>query len=211
MPGFTIESFARDCKRAMATAENAHAAARAHLRGTLDAHDPLEIVAALDAAIPPGADIGEMIVHVSPELTMLYARIPPRFQSGIHDHTVFACIGQLVGRERNVFWRREGGGLVQVGEKLASVGDIVNMPADVIHNIENPDAGTSSALHVYGGDFQAVMEHRRLWTSVGHEERPFSFEALLRESAAAMARDENAVGLEALVEAIPAARAFVER
>jgi predicted metal-dependent enzyme (double-stranded beta helix superfamily) len=92
---------------------------------------------------------------------------------------------------------------------VASPGDIVNMPADAIHCIENPDATVSNALHVYGGDFKAVMERRHLWTSVGHEEQPFSFEALLRESARAMQRDANTVGLEALLQAIPAARAFV--
>jgi predicted metal-dependent enzyme (double-stranded beta helix superfamily) len=123
---------------------------------------------------------------------------------------VFACIGQLVGRERNVFFRRDGEtGLAPVGEKLAEPGEVVNMPADAIHCIENPDTETSSALHVYGGDFQEVMPRRHLWSSVGHEELPFTFEALLRESAAAMTRDENRAGLDALVQAIPKARAFV--
>jgi predicted metal-dependent enzyme (double-stranded beta helix superfamily) len=211
MPEFDIEDFARGCKQAMQASDDRHAAARRHLQQALEQHDSGEIVAVLDAAIPAGADIGEMIVHCSPELTMLYARIPPRFQTGIHDHTVFACIGQLVGRERNTFYRQdESGNLAFVGEKVARPGEIVNMPADAIHCIENPDETASSALHVYGGDFRAVQEHRSLWTSVGHEKRPFSFEELLRESAAAMSRDGNTVGLEALVEAIPAARAFVE-
>jgi len=212
MPEFKIDEFARGCKEAMRASGDPHAAARRHLQRTLDEHDTDQMVAELEAAIPAGASIGEMIVHCSPELTMLYARIPPRFQTGIHNHTVFACIGQLVGRERNSFYRRDGkGGLAFVGEKTAEPGEIVNMPADAIHCIENPDERTSSALHIYGGDFKAVQGQRSLWTSVGHEERPFSFEELLRESAAAMKRDENDAGLRALVEAIPAARAFVER
>jgi len=213
MPGFTIDGFAQGCKKAMADAENKHAAARLYLQQTLDQNNASEIMEVLDAAIPPGADVGEMIVHLSPELTMLYARIPPRFQSGIHNHTVFACIGQLVGHEKNTFFRRDAGGsgLDPVGEKVARPGDVINMPADAIHCIENPDAEASCALHIYGGDFSEVMDRRSLWTSTGHEEQAFSFETLLRESASAMARDDNTVGLDALVQAIPKARAFVDR
>ena len=53
------------------------------------------------------------------------------------------------------------------------------------------------------------MHRRHLWSSVGHQEQPFTFEALLRESAAAMARDGNRVGLDALLQAIPKARSFL--
>jgi hypothetical protein len=56
----------------------------------------------LEAAVPAGASVGELIVHRSPTLTMLYARIPARFRSGIHDHTVCAVVGQLVGEERSI-------------------------------------------------------------------------------------------------------------
>jgi predicted metal-dependent enzyme (double-stranded beta helix superfamily) len=212
MPGFTIEGFAQGCKDALAAAENGQGPARAYLQQMLTKNAPEAVVEALDAAVPAGADIGEMIVHTSPELTMLYGRIPPRFQSGIHNHTIFACIGQLIGQEKNIFYERDpdGTGLRVIGEKTASPGDVIQMPADAIHSIENPGNETSSALHVYGGDFGAVMSERSLWTSEGHEQQPFSFELLLRESASAMKRDDNVAGLAALVEAIPAAAPLVE-
>lgn len=38
------------------------------------------IVKSLDAAILDGACVGDMMVHTSAELTMLYARAPARFQ-----------------------------------------------------------------------------------------------------------------------------------
>jgi len=216
MGKFTIEGFAAGCKQAMAAAGagegDRQRAARAFLETAMAENDPAGIVATLDAAIPAGADIGEMIVHASPELTMLYARVPPRFQSGIHNHTLFACIGQLAGSETGVAYERdpEGGGLRVKKQVSISAGEIASLPADAIHHIENPNDTTGSALHIYGGDFGAVMGQRSLWTADGHEEIPFTFQALLAESVKAMKASGNQAGLDALVEAVPAVRPLVE-
>ena len=211
MPKFEIESFAKSCKQAMDSSEDRHKAASACLLEVLTEHAPEEIVATLNAAVPPGADIGEMIVHQSDELTMLYARIPARFQSGIHNHTVFACIGQLIGQETNRFYTRdEHAGLRPTGEMTADPGFVLNLKADAIHSIENPNSTPSAALHIYGGDFSALMDKRSLWTSADFGEIPFSFPALLRESAGAMKRDGNATGLASMVEAIPASKEMVD-
>ena len=229
MGSFTIEGFAAGCKQAMATAGASTAgasvgastvasvaarqpAARAYLEKTMAENDPADIIAVLDAAIPEGADIGEMIVHASPELTMLYARVPPRFQSGIHNHTVFACIGQLAGGEIGVAYERDpdGGGLRVKKQVSIKAGEVASLPADAIHHIENPNQTTGSALHIYGGDFGAVMDQRSLWTTDGHAEIPFNFQALLGESIKAMKASGNQAGLDALVEAIPAVKPLVE-
>jgi len=216
MGNFTVEGFAAGCKQAMAAAgadEGARQrAARAYLETAMAENDPADIIATLNAAIPPGADIGEMIVHASPELTMLYARVPPRFQSGIHNHTIFACIGQLAGSEIGVAYERnpDGTGLRVKKQVSIKAGEVASLPADAIHHIENPNDTTGSALHIYGGDFGAVMGQRSLWTADGHEEIPFTFQALLAESVKAMKASGNQAGLDALVEAIPAVRAMVE-
>jgi len=211
MPTFSIEDFARSCKAAMAAAPDRHRAASEHLERTLAEHSPEEMTAVLEAAIPAGADIGEMILHQSPELTMLYGRLPARFETGIHDHTVFACIGQLSGRERNVFYRRDPeAGLRVSGEHVSEPGSVLDLGAEVIHHVENPDARPSTALHIYGGDFKAVQGERTLWTAVGFEEKAFSFPDLMRECAAMMKRDGNEAGLEAMVAAIPSMKGVVE-
>ena len=211
MPGFDIEEFANACKRAMDASDDRRAAASACLKEAMAESSPEDILSVLDAAIPAGADIGEMIVHQSPELTLLYGRIPPRFQSGIHDHTVFACIGQLVGRERNVFYARDAEtGLRETGRTTTEPGSVLNLKADAIHSIENPGTATSSALHLYGGDFRALMDRRSLWTSIGFEQLPFTFPALLRESVLAMKRDGNTAGLQAVKVAVPAVKELVE-
>lgn len=211
---FNIETFATECERVMADAgtdpDARRLAAKALLERTLAETDPAEVVEILDAAIPSGADIGEMIVHTSPELTMLYARVPARFQSGIHNHTIFACIGQLVGTETSTLYRETDEGLVVDGALTSNVGEVIDLLPDAIHHIENPNETTSYALHIYGGDFGAVMDERSLWSSDGHAETKFSFPELIAESVVAMKQSDNRVGLEALAEAIPAVRPLVE-
>lgn len=203
--GFSIEEFARSCKEAMRGAEDPMEAARACLEGAIREHDAQEIIRALDAAVPAGASVGELIVHSSEELTLLYGRVPPKFQSGIHNHTVFACIGQLTGEERSVLYERsaDGTGLEVKGTVSVRAGEVMTLPADAIHHIENPESEAGSALHLYGGDFRALMGDRSLWSDEAHQEQPFSFEALVRQSVLSMKRSGNSQGLQSLVEAMP--------
>jgi len=211
MKPFNIEDFAAGCKAAMNQAEDRAAAARRYLEQTLADNDAGEMIETLQAAIPPGASIGEMIVHASDELTMLFARVPPRFQSGIHNHTVFACIGQLEGEEvSTIFQPSEDGGLTAVNTRACRKGEVIDLPADVIHSIENPGDGYGMSLHIYGGDFGALMDKRSLWSANGHEEQPFSFEALVGESVKTMKQSRNQRGLEALAVAIPAAKPMID-
>ena len=212
MTQFTIEGFAKGCKAAMAGAENRELAAKQYLEQTLKQNDPMDIVKILDAAIPKGADIGEMIVHTSPELTLLYARAPARFQSGIHNHTVFACIGQLIGSEVSTMYKKtqDGKGLTEAGTLTANAGEVISMPEDAIHHIENPDTATAHSLHVYGGDFKAVMDERSLWDFDNHEEKTFSFQGLIQESIKGMKRNQNQLGLNEIAKAIPSTKALID-
>jgi predicted metal-dependent enzyme (double-stranded beta helix superfamily) len=212
MTTFSIEGFAAECKRAMACAANRELAAKTCLEKMMQENDPTEIVQILEAVIPAGADVGEMIVHNSPELTMLYARAPARFQSGIHNHTVFACMGQLVGNEISTLYRKaeDGQGLTVTGTLTAHTGSVVSLPADAIHHIENPDSTTARSLHLYGGDFKALGDERSLWDTDDHEEKTFSFQELLVQSIKTMKADDNQIGLQAVAKAIPATRALID-
>ena len=212
MSKFSIEEFAKGCKQAMANAEDRRLAAKQYLEQTMKENDLMDIVNTLEAAIPKDADIGEMIVHTSPELTMLYARVPARFQSGIHNHTVFACIGQLTGAEVSTIYNKttDGKGLTVDGTLTANAGEVISLTEDAIHHIENPNNETASSLHIYGGDFNAVMEERSLWDFDNHEEKSFSFPGLIGESIKGMKLNQNQQGLEALVKAIPSTRPLIE-
>jgi predicted metal-dependent enzyme (double-stranded beta helix superfamily) len=212
MSTFSIEGFAAECKRAMAGAADRELAAKACLEKLMQENDLAEIAEILDAAIPAGADVGEMIVHASPELTMLYARAPARFQSGIHNHTVFACMGQLAGSETSTIYEKteDRQGLTVTGTLTAQAGSVISLPADAIHHIENPNDATGRSLHLYGGDFKAVMGQRSLWDTDDHEEKAFTFQELLVQSVKMMKARDNRIGLEAMAKAIPATRALID-
>ena len=212
MSKFSIEGFSAGCKQAMAGTIDRELAAKTYLEKVLHENDLAEIADVLEAAIPEGADVGEMIVHNSPELTMLYARVPARFQSGIHNHTVFACMGQLEGREvSKVYKKTEGEQRLTLAETLSvHAGSVISLPADAIHHIENPDNTTARSLHVYGGNFATVMAERSLWDTDNHQEKAFTFQELISESIKTMKAHHNQVGLEAVAKAIPATRPLIE-
>lgn len=212
MKNFTIEGFANECKTAMAKADDQRIAAADFLQKTLNENDLQQIADTLEAAIPAGANVGEMIVHCSPELTMMYVRVPARFQSGIHNHTVFACIGQLFGKEKNVIYDRtaDGKGLIEARNAMVNAGEVINLPEDAIHHIENPNESTSGALHVYGGDFHAIMDERSLWDYNDKSEKAFNFEGLISESIKGMKHNQNQIGLNELVNAIPSVKALID-
>lgn len=205
----TIKSVAKSLEADMERAEDAQAAVEARLREIVGRCGPAKIVALLESAVPAGASVGELVVYRSSKLTLLYGRIPPHFRSAIHDHTVFACIAQLTGQETSVVYEPEGDGLRVAQTTTGRPGDVVSLPADAIHHIENPTDGVSAALHVYGGDFDAVREQRSLWSHEEHVRGEFTFEKLLVQSVDAMKQTGNQAGLNGLVEAIPAAKALV--
>jgi predicted metal-dependent enzyme (double-stranded beta helix superfamily) len=211
MKQFSIDRFAETIKARLADADNKQETVRQALTQAIECYGTDEITRALQAAVPPGADVGEMIVNQSDEITMLYARIPAHFQSAIHDHTVFACMGQLSGEERSVVYEPADTGALRAVQTVAvTEGEVMSLPADAIHHIENPCDETSHSLHIYGGDFGAVREKRSLWSHDDHARTPFSFPALLQGSAAAMKGSGNQAGLDALVQAIPKAKPMVE-
>lgn len=210
MGTFEIDGFAAACEGRIAEPGCSLARLRELLRTTLQEHDPQQVIAALGNAVPPGASIGELIVYRSATLTMLYARVPARFRSGIHNHTVPAVIGQITGEERSTIYEKLGDGRLRVAAELGvKAGEVMSLGKDAIHHIDNPGDATSHSIHLYGGDFAALMDQRSLWDSKDHAEVGFSFEELLRQSVLAMKQAGNERGIEAVTDAIPAAKMLV--
>eukprot|EP00978_Attheya_sp_CCMP212_P000655 scaffold1307_cov30-Attheya_sp.AAC.1 len=71
---FSVDTFAAECKAAMDAAmddnEARQKAAAQYLRQVMDENSTEDILKVLNDSIPPGAGVGEMIIHTSPELTM---------------------------------------------------------------------------------------------------------------------------------------------
>ena len=73
----------------------------------------------------------------------------------------------------------------------------------MIHSIANPNDTTSHALHIYGGDFKAVMSERTLWSAEELKAMPMSFPTLMKECCVRMNMEGNDIGLDETAKAIP--------
>jgi len=144
--------------------------------------DPESIKDAL-AAIGGGKNAGEgsmgdLVMHRSPDLTILKAAVPAKFKSPPHNHLMWAVIGVYDGQENNYFYRRSGDSLEAAGGKQLQPPDVLVLGVDAIHAIENPLDRTSFAIHVYGGDLPAAP--RRMWNPSTLQEEPFEYQSMMR-------------------------------
>ena len=169
------------------------------------------IIDLLEAALPSDLGMGDLVVYRSEQITMLYGRVPAHFRSAIHDHTVFACIAQLSGQETSVIYKpsAEGASLRQIKTVTGNPGDVTVLMEDAIHHIENPTEEIAAALHVYGGDFQAVESLRSLWSHDHHVPEPFSMPAFLKQSLLAMKAEGNDAGLQGVARAMPSVKPLI--
>lgn len=122
---------------------------------------PDAIARALEDAQPGGAQAGALI-HQSDDLTIVHVVAAPGFVSPVHDHTIWAVVGQYKGQEDNTFYEERNGQLVEVGAQSICAGDVVPLTEKTIHAIRNPHTEEPCmALHVYGGDL--IGSDRSFW------------------------------------------------
>mmetsp|Transcript_34647 Transcript_34647/g.103487 ORF Transcript_34647/g.103487 Transcript_34647/m.103487 type:complete len:225 (-) Transcript_34647:435-1109(-) len=217
---FDVGNFGTACEAAMTLAGDPpgarQAAATSCLGEAVSTYGAEEMLRALEASVPPDSSPGDSVVYQSQTLTVLYVMLMPRIRTAAHDHTIFACISQLQGEERNVFYERdESRGLRETGELVCRMGDeVFELPASVIHHVENPsETVVGKAIHLYGGDFRGVMPDRAVWTRSRDgtfEEKTFSLKIILKESLVAMKRDGNKAGLDSFVRWKPQLKSMVD-
>lgn len=141
--------------------------------------DPAALRAALgepSLGDPPAAQY--VILHQSPQLTIMQVCVPPDFRSPPHNHLAWAVIGLYQGAERNTLFRRGGAGIVATETIEVDAPGVLALGAEAIHAIANPLAQPSLALHVYGGTL--ANEARSLWDPFTGAELPFRRDALSR-------------------------------
>jgi len=123
------------------------------------------------AAIGPCGEQATRTLFRSPTLTVQWISWAPGMRAPAHDHRMWAVIGVLCGREDNGKFVRAGDRLERVGVTSIGEGEVVELPADVIHDVANPFDGFTIALHVYGGDINGAA--RSAWHPVTGMEQPF--------------------------------------
>ena len=121
---------------------------------------------------------GVNVLYKAEDLTILNLCWGPGMFIRPHDHRMWAVIGIYGGRENNVFYRRDEGGLKQHGTRELNARDVAPLGASIIHAVTNPLAQLTGAIHVYGGDFFGTP--RSEWDPQTLREQPYDVAHTMR-------------------------------
>jgi len=183
---FDAEGFVAECREAIADSQPS-LAVKELLERTMSRDR--EVTAALGD--PSKATL--VVLHSSPELTVLNAVWAPCMTLYPHNHNMTAIIGIYGGQEDNTFWKRIQPGLVISGGRELQHRDVAVLGPNIIHSVSNPRRAYTAALHIYLGDF--LKAERSEWDPDTLEEKPYSFEHAQRvfaEADAAWAQQQAA-------------------
>ena len=115
------------------------------------------------------------IFYRSPNLTMMRICFCPGLRTPPHNHSTWAAILMLTGRERNTLYQRcRRHGLDKTGEILLKPGSVFRMNVDTIHVAECATNEPAVALHVYGGDLDHLP--RQVWHPQTYKEFPMEMD-----------------------------------
>lgn len=139
----------------------------------------------------PGEAPDRQVFYRSPNLTMMRICFCPGLRTPPHDHSTWAVILMLTGRERNILYRRcRRHGLDKTGEALLKPGSVFRMNEDTIHVAECATDEPAIALHVYGGDLDFLP--RRVWHPETFDEYPMEMDRYEEYSRIASANSKAA-------------------
>jgi predicted metal-dependent enzyme (double-stranded beta helix superfamily) len=84
-------------------------------------------------------------------LTVQTVILAPGVTSTIHNHGTWGVIAVLKGQEKNTIWRRTEQDKIEItGELLLSVGDIISLTPNAIHNVEAVGDEPTVTFNIYG-------------------------------------------------------------
>jgi predicted metal-dependent enzyme (double-stranded beta helix superfamily) len=108
----------------------------------------------------------EILLHVSPSLTIYHITLSPGIQYPPHNHLMDALVGIYKGSEMNFIYSPErGGGVAAATRQHVRAPSVIHMDANTVHAVANIGSGRSGALHVYLGDLPGTR--RQLWAADG--------------------------------------------
>ena len=131
----------------------------------------------------------EVLLHVSPSLTIYHITLSPGVQFPPHNHLMDALIGIYLGSETNLIYPPGRGDRLAAATRQDVIApNVIHMDAHVVHSVANIGAGRSGALHVYLGDLPGTR--RQLWAAEGSGPEPFD-NARYLDGARPVALDSN--------------------
>ena len=157
-----------------------------------EVHEALDFCGCAEADDAPD----RQIFYRSPNLSMMRICFCPGLRTPPHDHSTWAAILMLSGRERNTFYRRcRQHGLDRTGEIVLEPGSVLRMDVDTIHVAECATEQPAVALHVYGGDLDRLP--RNMWHPHTLEEFPMEMDRYNEFSRLASADSHAAIAYQA--------------
>ena len=126
--------------------------------------------------VPLADDDDDGVLYREADLLVAHVIFPQQFSTGIHEHAVPAVIGVWAGHENNHLFERSDRGLRPLGVQRVTVGEVLTLSADAIHDVHSPEASHSGALHVYLGDITAIERSR--WDDTESDPLPFDLKSL---------------------------------
>jgi predicted metal-dependent enzyme (double-stranded beta helix superfamily) len=169
---FDIDVFVADCREA-----RSHSDAPERLAGLLReaVADPAAITAAMDAR-QAGMSPRPMVDWLFEEDGLRICQIAclPQAFGVPHDHAGWAVIGVYAGTEFFNVYEEAEGGLRKVRRDVLEAPSVEILPADLIHDMENPSTETSGSLHIYGS--ARWDGGRRIWRDENSPPEPSSVE-----------------------------------
>lgn len=131
------------------------------------------------AAQLPVFEDDDVILFEDEQVSIWYCRFPPGKSVPAHNHRMSATIAVIRGSEQNDIFTRSEEGILTLAEQIkVSPGEVVHLPADVIHAVSCVSDTASEALHVYLGALSQI--DRLLFDTCKHEELAFTDEAYQR-------------------------------
>ncbi len=172
---FQKDRFVEDCK--LAVGEGQRAVRELVIEAVAD---PSGIISELGEPTKAGV----YTLYHADDLTVINFVWAPYMTLLPHTHNMFAVIGIYSGREDNIFWRRihngagngTGPGIEAAGAESIGPGQVATLGRDIIHSVANPIAKSTSAIHVYGGDFFNPPVPRSQWNHETLVEQPWDMD-----------------------------------
>lgn len=159
---FDREKFIEDCIAAN-KAGGQVAVNEVLARGVSDADAVLNALGAPTKA-------GISVLLRSDDLTIFSAAWTPQQNLMPHNHLMWSNIGIYTGREDNIFWEKDEGGIIGNRAVTLFEGDTAMNDHNAIHSVTNPLMRFTGGIHIYGGDFFDAEVPRSQWNPESLEE-----------------------------------------
>lgn len=155
---FSFDNFVTEVRVAAASDKPTHTI-RTLMQKALET--PEALVA--DNPLEEGAD--EIMLFEDETVSVWVCRFDPHTVIPPHEHKMNAFIGVFKGREKNLFFKNEAGGLKYKSTKIIDAGQMVSIGTDGLHAVVAEGEEDCYSFHVYTGPLSKIKRSLFDWNT----------------------------------------------